>query len=62
MALDYGWEKLHGAVIFLCGLRDIRSRLTTAISSNSVRIETERDLPKNLRKVSTQFMNKVSND
>jgi len=59
MALDYGWEKLHEAVISLSGSSDIKTRLYSAISKLT-RLEAQRDLPKEIRKEFTEFMTKVT--
>lgn len=40
MSIDYGWEKLHSAIHCLCGKRDQRSRLASAVGSLHVLVTT----------------------
>lgn len=59
MALDYGWEKLHEAIISLSGSSDIKTRLSSAIS-RLTRLEAPRDLPEEIREEFVEFMTKVT--
>lgn len=59
-AYSYGWEKLHGAMHSLAGIKSQEDRLVNAVTYHLIHITPEKDLPSGMRDEFQQFMKEIN--